>query len=138
MSDRQLHAAHNLTYGANDPELLFTFMGKYLIELKKWLNANKLKFNSVKIKRMFIVTRHKLSVILDKPDITINGEKISHDKIYKCLGLELDELLSWEAHVSNVVSKATKAIGMLRRLNPFQSILDFGILLANARAFYSG
>ena len=34
------------------------------------------------------------------------------------MGLELDESLTWEHHVSNIISKVSKVIGVLRRLKP--------------------
>jgi hypothetical protein len=40
------------------------------------------------------------------------------DPAYKCLGLKLDESLTWEHHVSTIISKVSKVIGVLRRLKP--------------------
>ena len=37
---------------------------------------------------------------------------------YKCLGVQLDETLSWEAHISQVVRKVAKVLAALRRLRP--------------------
>ena len=37
---------------------------------------------------------------------------------YKCLGVQVEETLSWEAHISEVVSKVTKVLTALRRLRP--------------------
>jgi hypothetical protein len=44
--------------------------------------------------------------------------KIERVRTYKCLGLELYESLTWEYHVSAIISKVSKVIGVLRRLKP--------------------
>ena len=48
----------------------------------------------------------------------ISGNKIERVRTYKCLGLGLDESLTWECHVSIIISEVTKVIGVLRRLKP--------------------
>ena len=35
---------------------------------------------------------------------------------YKCLGVQVDETLSWEAHISEVIGKVAKVLAALRRL----------------------
>ena len=67
---------------------------------------------------MFIASRQKLINIPEQPDTSISGEKIERVKTYKCLDLELDEGLTWESHVSAIISKVSKVIGILRRLKP--------------------
>ena len=37
---------------------------------------------------------------------------------YICLGLGLDESLTWEYYISSIVSKVSKVLGVLRRLKP--------------------
>ena len=37
---------------------------------------------------------------------------------YKCLGVHVDEILSWEAHISEVIGKVAKILAALRRLRP--------------------
>ena len=67
---------------------------------------------------MFIASRQKLTNIPEKPDTSISVEKIERVKTYKCLGLDLDEGLTWKSHVSAIISKVSKVIGVLRRLKP--------------------
>ena len=56
----------------------------------------------------------------------ISGIEIKRVKSYKCLGLELDEGLTWESHVSVIISKVSKVIGVLRRL---KSLLPLSALV---------
>jgi hypothetical protein len=72
----------------------------------------------MKTKYMFVASRQRLSNIPEQLDISISGNEIKRVKSYKCFGLELDEGLTWESHVSAIVSKVSKVIGVLRRLKP--------------------
>ena len=67
----------------------------------------------------FIGTRRRLVLIHEHPNIAINGHRIKREMSYKCLGIELDEVISWDVHISNVVSKVARATGALRRLKPY-------------------
>lgn len=79
---------------------------------------NKLSLNVMKTKYMLVASRQRLSNIPEQIDISISGNEIKRVKSYKCLGLELDEGLTWESHVSAIISKVSKVIGVLRRLKP--------------------
>ena len=68
---------------------------------------------------MFIATRQKLATLPEHPNVTIDGNQIEQVKTYKCLGLEFDEGLTWDAHIAKVISKVTQVIGVLRRLKSF-------------------
>ena len=39
-------------------------------------------------------------------------------QLIKCLGVELDETLTWNVHMSKVTGQVTKVLGALRRLKP--------------------
>jgi hypothetical protein len=65
---------------------------------------NKLSLNVMKTKYMFFASRQKLSNIPEQLDISISGNEIKRVKSYKCLGLELDVGLTWDSHVSAIVS----------------------------------
>ena len=74
--------------------------------------------NAIKTKCMFIASRQKLSTIPEQPQVLISGNRIERVGTYKCLGLGLDESLTWEYHISTIVSKVSKVLGFLRRLKP--------------------
>jgi len=42
--------------------------------------------------------------------ICLDGHLIERVNSYKCLGVQVDETLSWEAHISEVVSKVAKVL----------------------------
>ena len=102
----------------SNPDKLISVLNDDLKTLQKWLNLNKLSLNAIKTKCMFMASRQKLSTIPEEPNIAISGNKIERVRSYKCLGLKLDESLTWEHHVSTIISKVSKVIGVLRRLKP--------------------
>ena len=119
VSDGHLFADDtNLTFADSNPDKLISVLNDDLKTLQNWLNLNKLSLNAIKTKCMFMASRQKLSTIPEEPNIAISGNKIERVRSYKCLGLKLDESLTWEHHVSTIISKVSKVIGVLRRLKP--------------------
>ena len=108
----------NLTYAAKNQDELVSAMNRDLVHLKQWLSANKLSLNVLKTKCMFIGTRQKVSSIPSQPNISLDGQHIDRVTNYKCLGVELDETLTWNVHMSKVTGQVTKVLGALRRLKP--------------------
>ena len=48
-------------------------------------------------------------------DIKINEHSLERAKTYKYLGIDLDESLSWDSHVDNIVKKASAGLGAIKR-----------------------
>ena len=107
----------NLTFASSDPEELFLSLAHDLSNLKQWLDSNRLSLNVLKTKCLFTGTRNKISLLPSEPYICFDG-LIERVNSYKCLGVQVDEILSWEAHISEVVSKVAKVLAALRRLRP--------------------
>ena len=99
----------NLTFASKDPEELFSSLTHDLDNLKQWLNSNRLSLNFLKIKCLFTGTRQKISLLFSEAHICLFGNSIERVNSYKCLGVQVDETLSWEAHVSEVVGKVAKS-----------------------------
>ena len=53
---------------------------------------------------------------LDIPHITINGDVIERVSCAKLLGCHIMSNLSWEDHIANLVSKASRRLHLLREL----------------------
>ncbi len=73
----------NLTYTDND--LNTSVLNDDLKIVQNWLNMNKLSFNLMKTKYMFVASRQRLSNIPEQLDISISGIEIERVKSYKCL-----------------------------------------------------
>ena len=117
LSDEHLYADDTtLTYADNDFDQILMVMNKDLHALDDSLNKNKLSLNVIKTKCMFIGTRQKLATLPNQPAIEIDGNYIERIKNFKCLGLSVDEALTWDAHIATITSRVAKVIGVPRRL----------------------
>ena len=89
--------------------------------LKEWLCVNKLKLNTDKTKFMLIGTTKKLSCMSAEENITIefDGDVIERCAQIKCLGVIIDEHLSWSYHVDYICKKVYGSLSMLRRVRPY-------------------
>ena len=103
----------NLTFASSDPEELFSSLTHDLSNLKQWLDSNRPSLNVLKTKCLFTGTRHKISLPPSEPHICLDEHLIERVNSYKCLGVQLDETLSWEVHISEVVSKVVKVLAAL-------------------------
>ena len=99
----------NLTFASKDPEELFPSLTD-LGNMKQWLDSNRLSLNVLKTKCLFTGTRQRISLLPSEPHICLDEHSIESINSYKCLGVQVDETLSWEAHVSEVVSKVAKGL----------------------------
>ena len=84
----------------------------------EWLRANKLTLNANKTKYVIFGTRQKLT---NKPDLnlTVGASKIERVSSMKYLGVILDEHLTFDEHVSYILTKSSKKLGILRRARDY-------------------
>ena len=89
-----------------------------LLCIKTWMESNKLSLNVTKTQTILIGGRKKLKDI-ENPDpqnlqIVIDQEPFSMIKHIRYLGIEVDQFLSREVHISALIKKISRGIGMLR------------------------
>ena len=75
-----------------------------------------LELNVSKTKEMVIDFRQARS---DPQPVDINGSAVARDETYKCLGIVLNNKLSWGDHVDFIVKKFNSRMYCLRKLNSF-------------------
>ena len=97
---------------------MFSSLTHDLGNLKQWLDSNRLSLNVLKTKCLFTGTRQKISLLPSDPHISLSGHSNERVNSYKCLVVQVDETLLWEARISEVISKVAKALAALRRLTP--------------------
>ena len=85
----------NLTFASNDPEELFSSLTHDLSNLKRWFDSNRLSLNVLKTKCLFTGTRYNISLLPSEPIICLDGHLIERVNSYKCVGVQVDETLSW-------------------------------------------
>ena len=90
-----------------------------LENVHQWLVANKLTLNKQKTEYMIIGSRQRISNIITDPKIELGESVIKRVNKSKTLGIIIDEHLSWNDQIQNVVTKVSKGIGMLRRIRQF-------------------
>ena len=68
---------------------------------------------------MLIGTRQKVSSMQSNLDRSLDGKQIEQKKLLKCLGVNLDKILSWESHIKSISKKIAKVLGALCRLRSY-------------------
>ena len=109
----------NLSFSACFPIELQRQMERDLRKLELWLIANKLTLNALKTEYMIIGTRQKISSLIDDVALSIGGISLCKVRHVKCLGVTIDENLTWKKHVDNVIKKVSIGMGLLCRTRNF-------------------
>jgi len=107
----------NMTFTACSVEGLRHEMNADIEKLKQWLCANKLTLNILKTEYMLIGSRQRIATVTESLDLSINGTSLKKVNCSKCLGVELDEFLSWDSHITSVCKKVSSGIGVIKKIN---------------------
>ena len=90
-----------------------------LENIRKWMIQNKLQIHPSKSKHMFIGSPSNLKNKVSGNPILINNKLVPRSNKYSCLGVTMDERLSWDKHIDSICSKVGASIGAMRRVKPF-------------------
>ena len=82
-----------------------------------WIARNGLKLNVSKTKCMLIHSSQK--VVNGCLSLETDGEKIEKVRVFKYLGVMINNTLTWSNHVNMVCKKASRSLNLLRRLSWF-------------------
>ena len=86
-------------------------------EVQEWTVDNKLILNTKKTKVMLMGSRQKLQRLENRElHIVINNHELECVAQTKCLGVVIDNTLSFKFHVDAVVKSMKQKIGMIRRI----------------------
>ena len=96
--------------GSNKPELIGSQnkLQKDLDELHSWTNKWKMKFNVEKCKIMYLGYNN------EKHQYHLNGTELNETRIERDLGVQIDNELKFTKHISSIVAKANKMIGLIK------------------------
>jgi hypothetical protein len=89
-------------------------LNRDLTRLSTWASKWLVTFNATKT--VFLQVTRKVNQA-PKPILTLNGVAIKEVQTHKHLGLTFNTNLNWNDHIDNLVSKANRCIGLLRRIN---------------------
>ena len=91
----------------------------------EWLKSNKLQINVNITVAMLFHTRQK-RVNIDENSIVIDGNIIPFATNIMFLGINIDNDLTWKAHINYITTKISKGVGVLLRLS---KELSYNILI---------
>ena len=104
------------SYDANE---LVIKLNSDLAHVRNWLIENKLQLHPSKSKLMFIGSSYNLNNKNTEHPVVVNNIPVSRTDTHKCLGVQVDEKLSWDSHIDMICKKASAGIGVMRRIKPF-------------------
>ena len=94
-----------------------------LNDLNLWMQGNKLSLNVLETRAMDVGSQPKIKKttdkIVDHPQFFIGGSQVENVDRTKYLGVIIDRNLKWEEHISNVRTKVSRAVGLLKYSRKF-------------------
>ena len=116
----------SLTVASDNANILEWQMNHDICEVNTWLKANKLNLNVTKTKYMIIASRHRIRSLGHQFRIEVCNQPLKREKVYKYLGIEIDESIIWKDHINKISKKISGGIGALKRVRhlvPFETLL---------------
>ena len=104
------------SYDANE---LVVKLNSDLARVRNWLIENKLQMHPSKSKLMFIGSSYNLKIKNTEQPVVVNNTPVSRTDTHKCLGVQIDEKLSWDSHIDMICKTTSAGIGAMRRIKPF-------------------
>ena len=94
-------------------------MSKDLKGIASWLSANRLTLNVLKTDFMVIGSRQRVANLEEDIALSLLGTELEKVNSVKCLGVDIDEYLTWDNHMLSIRQKVTRNLGVLIRVKPF-------------------
>ena len=104
---------------SNNANELVVRLNSDLAHVCNWLKENRLQMHPSKCKMMFIGSPYHINNIICEEPVVANGKPIPRINTQVCLGVNLDENLSWASHIEMICKKASSGIGVIKRIKPF-------------------
>ena len=114
------HFADNtcITYSSKDLNSLKKVINSDIREVMEWLNSNRLSLN-VKMSKLLLFQSKQSKIDLSSFSVSLSGTKMTPENDVKYLGMQIDNNLSWDAHIHNLSTKLGRANGILSKLRHF-------------------
>ena len=109
----------NIYYDSADLLELEKTVNEELKKLSLWLNVNRLALNVGKTN--FVIFRGKKKVY-HNVTLILNRKALEQKDHVKYLGVFMDEHLNWKYHISHVIKKISRGIGILGRLRSYMKL----------------
>ena len=106
-----------LYYASNDFSELENKVKEDLVNVKKWLDVNKLSLNINKTEYIVLGTKNRLKLARNTNlNINIDGTPLKRVTTCKHLGVIVDETLSWTDHIKYIQKKCSSGLYMLKSI----------------------
>ena len=105
----------NLLLTHKSPKKINKLINQDLTTLCKWLRANTISLNAAKTE--IFIFRRKNTQVLKKCNFRLSGQKIEVTDQY--LGILLNNTLTWDTHLNDLIKKLNRAIGLLAKIRHY-------------------
>ena len=109
----------HLAYADKDVNIIQSCLNKHLLNISKWLIANKLTLNMTKTEFMLIGSRQKLKTLTASPVLSINGTLVNQVSTSQSLGVLIDANLTWDSHIEKLAKNIASGITAIKRVRQF-------------------
>lgn len=114
--------ALKLSFNASDREeehRSITNLESVAMDIKSWMDRNRLKMNSSKTEFIMIGSKQQLSKCVTA-ELNVNGDMVQQSNVVKYLGVYIDQTLSLKQHI---ISKCKTAMWQLSRIRHMRQVL---------------
>ena len=116
-SSIRLFADDSIIYRKINSNIDHQILQTDLIQLEKWSDKWQMQFNISKCVHLPITNKTKPR----SHQYSLFGHPLSKEASHSYLGVKLDSKLSWAKHITEITSKSSKVLGMVKRtLGPCQ------------------
>ena len=99
-------------------------MTKDLKGITSWLSANKFTLNVLKTDLMLTGSRQRIAALEGNVALRLNDAVLQQVHSLKCLGVNIDQNLSWDPHIASIRKKVTRNVGILKKVRPVLNRLN--------------
>ena len=71
---------------------------------------------------MLVGSRQRIATMTVNMHAFINGISLNRVNFSKCLGVEIDEILTWDTRIPSVSRKVSSGLSVMRKIKPFVPI----------------
>ena len=103
-----------MTVAANDVETLERALKEDAEKVLSWADRNHLRLNVTKTK-LILLGRKKREEELNRMRVTMGEQEIQRSRSVKCLGVVLDDCLTWREQIESIRIKCFAGLAKVRR-----------------------
>ena len=107
----------NLTFSPVVLSILQTEMSSDLNRIFNWLSSNRLTLNILKTDFMVIGSQQRIATLAGNISLSVNGLTLQQVESTNCLGLTIDQFLTWRNHLLSVRQKLGCGITILKSVS---------------------